>query len=179
MTERRFKIYRGADAPPVMERARSAPGTTPKPLPAAVAEGMERLNEAGWQNGVVTRVVVSMPHLQIIQLWYKSGFPLPLHSHDSDCFYLIIGGSARLGTETLRAGDGVFIPADVPYTFTPGGDGVEMIEVRTQDWFDTDFRTTKPDYWARTAELVRSLQPRWAGEPPPAGTMELEPAVTA
>jgi quercetin dioxygenase-like cupin family protein len=179
MTGQQLRIYRGSNAPPIMERARSAPGTSPKPRPATVEHGLELLAEAGWRNGARTKILLSTPALHITHVWFKSGFPLPLHSHDADCHYQFIGGSVRFGTETLVAGDGIFIPANTPYTLTPGPDGVELIETRTQDWFDTHYRTENPDFWERLAKAVRSMQTRWADEPPPVGGMQPSLAVTA
>jgi hypothetical protein len=165
-------IYRGADGPPIMERARSAPGTEPKPRPATVQKGLDDLAAAGWPNGARTRILLSTPTLHITHVWFKSDFPLPLHSHDADCFYQFIGGSVRFGTETLAAGDGVFIPANTPYTLTPGPEGCELIEVRQQDWFDTDYKTHNPDFWARMVQTVRAMQERWAEEKPPVGAIQ-------
>jgi hypothetical protein len=34
--------------------------------------------------------------------WFKSGYPLPLHSHDADCYYLVIAGSMKVGSEVLE-----------------------------------------------------------------------------
>jgi hypothetical protein len=171
MADRPFRIYKGQQARPITERARSAPGVAPPPVPETVARGLKLLTEAGWTNGAQANVLISTPTLHITHVWFKSGFPLPLHSHDADCFYHIIGGSARVGTETLEPGDGFFVPANAAYTLVPGEQGVELYEIRQQDWFDTHYRTSNPDYWTRTAEVVKGLQDRWANEPPPVGAV--------
>jgi PAS domain S-box-containing protein len=44
--------------------------------------------------------------------------------------YYVISGEAHMGNQVLRAGDSFFVPADAPYVYTAGPDGVEVLEIR-------------------------------------------------
>ncbi len=89
---------------------------------------------SGLGAGSVVKVLLRQPDedgaFSLIHLWYKANYPLVRHTHDVDCLYYVISGSASLGNQTLRAGDGFFVPADAPYTYTAGADGVEVLEIR-------------------------------------------------
>lgn len=115
---------------------------------------------AGLSDGASSRVVFAAFGMSVVHVWFKRFFPLPLHSHDCDCVYYIIAGGIRLGTEDLRPGDGFFVPADVPYTYRPGADGVELIEFRNRAGFDIRTRGSKA-YWQKAAELVNTHRDEW------------------
>lgn len=137
----------------------------------ATVEGLKRFGTHAAQ-GATARVLYSSNDMHVAYVWFKSGFPLPLHSHDADCFYQIIAGSMRVGTEDLRQGDGVLIPGGTPYTVIPGSDGVEFIEVRPTHDYDTRYRGKTDAYWDRiVAALVERAAP-WASEPPPFGLFD-------
>lgn len=107
-----FRVFRGADAPDLNETDKmTLAGLTP-----IVEAGIGRWVEAGVGEGNITKVLFSLPHMSLTYAWFKSGFALPLHSHNADCLYYIIAGSLKLGTEELAAGDGFFVGSDVPYT---------------------------------------------------------------
>jgi hypothetical protein len=107
-------------------------------------------------------------------VWFKSGFPLPLHSHDADCFYQIIAGSMNVGTEKLYKGDSMFIPGGAAYAVTPGPEGVEFLEIRPTDNFDTQFRGKTDVYWDRLAETVNARQETWKTEQQPYGLIPVQ-----
>lgn len=119
-----FQIFRASDAPSLAE----AGCMTVEPFSAAQREGMDKLVAAGFSDGEEVRVLVDIPGFSLTHVWFKAGFPLPLHSHDADCLYYIVAGSIRLGTEDLGPRDSFFVPADVPYTYRPGPDGVEILK---------------------------------------------------
>src|SRR5262249_39801755 len=100
-------------------------------------------------------------------VWFKSGFPVVLHSHSADCVYYITAGSIRLGTETLGPGDGFFVPYDGPYSYTAGPDGVELMEFRNSNRFDLKFQATNPTYWERALQAVHARKADWASETRP------------
>lgn len=161
--ETRFAIYRGADAPDfsevsVMELA----GVTP-----VIAAGIEAAQAAGAPDGDMVKLKFAVPGMSLTYAWFKSGYPLPLHSHNADCLYYIIAGSLQLGTETLGKGDGFFVGSDVPYFYTPGPDGVEVLEFRTADSFDIRFLGKTKAFWDKTAAAVTRERPGWAGQVPP------------
>lgn len=66
----------------------------------------------------------------LVRLWFKPNYPLVRHTHDADCLYYVLSGSALMGSQTLRTGDAFFVPAKAPYRYTAGPDGVEVLEIR-------------------------------------------------
>ena len=80
--------------------------------------------------------------------------------------YYVISGEAHLGNQVLRAGDSFFIPADAPYGYTPGPDGVEILEIRKDcDRFDIKIADASPDRWQAMAETTAANRERWTAEP--------------
>lgn len=160
---RRFEIFRGADAPSLDEcGCMTTEGETPNllaVLPTIMGAGMEK--------GERVEVPYRRPGMSLARLWLKSGFPLPLHTHDCDCLYYIVAGSIRLGSETLQAGDGFFVGSEVPYGYTAGPEGAEVLEFRATDSFNIRIRDRPIAAWEKDAEKVRAAQERWAGEQPP------------
>lgn len=109
--------------------------------------------------------------MSLCSVWFRSFYPVVLHSHDADCLYYIVAGSIRLGSETLAAGDGFFVPADVPYTYTAGPEGVELLEFRTAEEFDIRFTSRNPAYWENTFAALAARRDAWPGEQRPARQM--------
>lgn len=159
----RFEIFRGAEAPSLDEcGCMTTKGETPNLLAA-----MPAIMKAGLENGERAEVPYRRPGMSLARLWLKSGFPLPLHSHDCDCLYYIVAGSIRLGSQTLEAGDGFFVGSEVPYGYSAGPEGAEVIEFRATDTFDIRIRDKPVSAWEKDAEKVLAAQERWASEPPP------------
>lgn len=161
--DRRFEIFRGADAPTLeksgcMTYAGETPNLTA--MQPKFAEAVEARGEYG-------DVPYRRSNMSLARLWFKSGFPLPLHTHDSDCLYYIIAGSIRMGTQTLVAGDGFFVGNDVPYAYTAGPEGVEILEFRNTDRFNISVRDKPVPAWEKTIEQMRDASMGWADEPPP------------
>jgi hypothetical protein len=130
----------------------------------------KRLVEAGMLDGSKTMLLFSRPGMSLSYAWFKSGFPLPRHSHDADCAYFIIAGSLKIGTEELGAGDGFFVGKAVPYTYTPGPEGVEVLEIRTADRFDIKLLAgTNPAYWEKALASLITAKADWPGQTPPSG----------
>jgi quercetin dioxygenase-like cupin family protein len=132
-------------------------------------EGAARLVEAGVLEGSQVRLLFERPGLSLTHAWFRSGFPLPRHSHDADCLYFVLAGSLRLGSEELVAGDGFFVGAEVPYTYTPGPQGVEVLEFRTADHFDIRLLARNPAFWAKALATVGEKREHWPNETPPSG----------
>jgi hypothetical protein len=133
---------------------RGEDGAKVEPHPAIV-RGLELFRSSA-SDGAAAQTLFSRPDLHVSYAWFKSGFPLPLHSHDKDCYY-------------LGKGDGVFIPNGAPYTVIPGEDGVEIIEMRTSPDYDTRYRAKSDAYWDRIAETQLASKERWANEKQPYG----------
>lgn len=162
-----FKVYRKAGASQLARAKERGSHRKGHDEHSQGEQGMAAAVAAGLGNGAVTRVIFSSPHLHITQAWFKSGFPLPLHSHDVDCFYHVVAGSLSVGSEELVSGDGVFIPGSVPYTFSPGELGAEILEIRTSDDFDTEFKANNAAYWGKIVAATSAAQERWKSEAAP------------
>ena len=143
----------------------SASPPSPEHLPM-----IQQCLEAGIMDGAEHRVVFSAFGMSIIHIWFKRYYPLPRHSHDSDCLYYITAGSLRLGTHDLAVGDGFFIPANVPYTYTAGADGVELMEFRSTERFDyRDF--TGKAFWEKALRATKENSEAWRDAKRPSGTV--------
>jgi hypothetical protein len=159
----RFAIFRGADAPAFSEiDVMDYDGVTPE-----LEANFARLAEAGVDEGQTVKLLFSAPGFSLTYAWFKSGFPLPRHSHDADCLYYIVAGSLTLGTATLGAGDGFFVPAEAAYAYVPGPEGVEVLEFRNAEHFNIRFLAGSSAFWSKALETVRAERSSWAGQPRP------------
>jgi hypothetical protein len=158
-----FQIYRNAEAKNFAEfDVMDYVGMTPE-----LGEHLGTLVGAGFGEGQVVKLLFAAPGFSLTYAWFKSGFPLPRHTHSADCLYYIIAGSLQLGSETLGGGDGFFLPAEMAYAYTPGPQGVEVLEFRTAERFDIRFLAANPAFWARALDTVARERPGWADQPRP------------
>ena len=151
------------------QRVADAPGFALHP---AIMRGMQKIYEGGNSGGAMAVTLFASPGMHVSYVWFKSGYPLPIHSHDVDCFYQIFAGSMRVGNDVLEKGDGVMIPAGTPYTVTPGESGVEFFEFRTGEDYDTHYRAKTDSYWDRVAATHTERKAIWAEEQAPYGLFE-------
>ena len=158
-----FRIFRKGDAPHLHETGAMVMGEMAVP----VMEGVGRWAASGILEGNETRLLFTTPTMSLTYAWFKSDFPLPLHSHDAYCLYYIIAGSLKLGTEMLGAGDGFFVGKDVPYAYKPGPEGVEVLEFRTADSFDIKFKGSTSAYWDKIVGNMDAARGGWQSEAPP------------
>lgn len=158
-----FAIFRARDAVP-LEQSDVMYG---EPITEVEAEGSRRVAEAGFMGGHEAKVLFSLPGMSLAYVWFKSGFPLPRHSHNADCLYYIVGGSLRIGHEELGVGDGFFVGDGVPYAYTPGPDGVEVLEFRTSSHFNIKMLANNPAFWNRAVEAVKTHKDAWVTENTP------------
>jgi mannose-6-phosphate isomerase-like protein (cupin superfamily) len=164
-----FVITRASQAEPMRPKKPRGVADPSAMLHPATLRGLQQLREDTGPPGASAMVLFSSETLHVSYAWFKSGYPLPLHSHDADCYYLIVGGSMKVGTEVLEKGDGVLIPAGAPYTVTPLDEGVEFIEFRNSEDYDTNFRSKSETYWDRIAETRKARGSIWAEEAQPVG----------
>ena len=152
-----------ADAPSLDETQHmELSGVTPE-----IETGIGTALEAGFAEGNVVKTLMSRPGFSLTHAWFKSGFPLPLHTHNADCMYYIVAGSLTLGTETLGAGDGFFVPRDKAYRYTPGPDGAEVLEFRHEEDFDIKFLAKTTTVWDKIASVITERRGDWQSEVPP------------
>jgi hypothetical protein len=160
-----FEIFRARNA----EDYRDDGPMTMTPMSEIEAEGLAALGEAGAEGGMI-KVLYKRPGICLSYAWLRSGYLLPLHSHDTDCLYFIIAGSLKLGSEELGPGDGFFVAPDVPYGYIPGAKGVELLEFRTTDHFDYKSQAKNQDYWQKAVASMLAASAGWHRErTPPSG----------
>ena len=73
----------------------------------------------------------------------------------------------RLGSEELGPGDGFFVGADVPYTYTTGENGVELLEFRASTDFDIKLLAGSQKWYDKALETVESKRDVWPDEARP------------
>ncbi len=156
-TPTKFQIFRAKDAPSLIEAdIMSLPEFTP-----TQAEGMTAMYGPGMAQGEEVKILFNVPGFSLAHVWFKKDFPLPRHSHNCDCMYYIIAGSLQLGTEELGPRDGFFIPADVPYTYRPGPEGVELLEFRHATRFDIKLLADGEAFWQRAVKTAQERSEEW------------------
>jgi hypothetical protein len=161
-----FAIFRARDA---ADYGEDGPMTA-MPMAQTEIDGATRLTENGFLDGSTVKLLYSRPGMSLTYCWFKSGFPLPLHSHNADCLYFIVAGSLKIGSETLGPGDGFFLGGDVPYSYVPGEEGVEVLEFRTSDSFDIRMLAKGQSYWDKALANLLAAKGRWPEETaPPSG----------
>jgi hypothetical protein len=158
--ETRFAIFRAQNASSESE----AHIMRYEPMTATEADGGQRAIAAGMNHGHDLKVLFSMPGLSLVYAWFKSGFPLPRHTHDVDCLYYIVGGSLRIGDQELHRGDGFFIGHGIPYAYTAGPAGVEVLEFRASNAFNIKLMANNPAFWDRAIETVSRHRDSWERE---------------
>jgi quercetin dioxygenase-like cupin family protein len=151
-----LEIFRGKDAPQLDEF-----GSMNYVLPEDSAAGLGKLAELGMNDGAQLNVLFSTPGFSLTSIWFKPGFALPIHSHNSDCLYYVISGQVIMGTETLSAGDGLFLPADTWYSYAAGPEGAELLEFRHAEKFDFKARSGVPKHWEKLAEACLKNRDGW------------------
>lgn len=161
-----FEIYRARDAVDYTEEG----PMHPVPMTDVEQEGYGKLHTEGFMDGNKVKLLYSRPGMSLTYAWFKSGFPLPHHSHSAECLYFIVSGSLRLGTEELGPGDGFFLGTDVPYSYVPGPEGVEVLEFRTSNSFDFKVLANNKAYWEKAFSGLIAAKDHWPEETsPPSG----------
>ena len=161
----KFQIFRAETAPTLDEsKVLRFEGVTPE-----IADGLRSARAAGIGEGSFAKILINVPGFSLAYAWHKSDFPLPLHSHDVDCCYLVIAGELTVGTETLGKGDGFFVPAGSAYTFFTGADGVEFVEFRNATSWNIVFKSKNPASWAKIADKAGDRLDAWRTESQPFG----------
>lgn len=129
-------------------------------LPAFDDEVGDQVTEWALSPGHVVRVLYRDGDMSLVWSWFGPDYMLPRHSHDSDCLYVVIAGEAHAGSRVLTAGAGFFVPADAPYAYTAGSEGVQVLEFRGVTSFDMKI-SEKPGRWDKIVETVREKTDDW------------------
>jgi mannose-6-phosphate isomerase-like protein (cupin superfamily) len=114
--------------------------------------------------------------LSLCHAWFKSNYVLVKHSHDADCVYYVIAGELHAGAAVLKAGDGIFVPCDHPYTFTAGPEGVEFVEFRNATQFHINLKGNDEAHWDKIAATYRDNKEKWENETVPPSKRAKAPA---
>jgi len=152
-----MKIFRASEAPGLVE----SECMKMEAMTAAQRAGLKRVVEAGYLEGDELKVLVDMPGFSIAYAWLKKEYPLMRHTHNSDCMYYVVAGSLKLGTETLGPRDCFFVPADVPYTYVPGPDGVEVLEFRHKPNFNFVNLVQNDAWWDKAVDTCAANRDEW------------------
>jgi mannose-6-phosphate isomerase-like protein (cupin superfamily) len=153
----KMQIFRAKDAPGLME----AKCMSVEPFTPVQRAGMNKALAAGYLEGDEIKVLCQLPGFSLTHVWFKEGYALPLHSHDCECLYYIIAGSLKLGTEELGPRDSFFIPTNVPYTYKPGPEGVELLEIRHANAFNFVNLAKGEAFWEKAVEQTAQHRDGW------------------
>jgi quercetin dioxygenase-like cupin family protein len=157
--KRGIKIYRGTDAVGLMETDFMTSGESS----AEGISGSVRAGAACGSGSDVKVLVRDAEGFSLVHVWFKANYPLPRHSHNADCMYYVISGRAMMGNQTLWPGDSFFVPADAPYQYLAGPEGVEILEVRHgAKQFDIKMSDTSADRWRALAAANDANHEQWA-----------------
>jgi mannose-6-phosphate isomerase-like protein (cupin superfamily) len=169
----KLAIFRATDGTPLEEYKSMEAVCSPE-----VLEGLTQLYAAGVSDGYSSRVLFESggtDGFSLIYAWFKGNFPLTAHLHNADCLYFVIGGDLTLGkgvaSETVRSGDGFFVPAGHMYGYTAGPEGVEILEFRSVSKFNIEYKSQPPSAWAALAATMAANRDQWKTEAPPRFTM--------
>jgi mannose-6-phosphate isomerase-like protein (cupin superfamily) len=156
-----FEIFRAADAPLLDDTGMMGP-------PEFVDEtGSEALASGGYREKATAAQHVTVPFCQqgegamsLLVGDFAPGFTVWRHSHSLDCLYFIVSGEANLGAQKLGPGDGFFVPANHPYSYTAGAEGVSVLEIRNGTSFDMQVLETDMKRYVEKAEALLDANQR-------------------
>jgi mannose-6-phosphate isomerase-like protein (cupin superfamily) len=155
-----IEFYLRGDAVPLAETDMMIPAE----LPAKVMEIAGRFDFADLDAGSDVQVLFrqSDPEgFSLVYAWFAPDFQLLSHSHDSDCMYYVISGSIIIGAREIGAGEGFFVPADRPYQYRAGGQGVQVLEFRHATSFDIKTVETSESRWRHAFDVAASHRASW------------------
>jgi hypothetical protein len=146
-----------ADSPKLRDTGMMSRPTMDPAAPEAATEW----REAGGQDVRVLFRQGGEGGFSLVWSWFGPNYVLPRHSHSVDCLYYLLSGELFLGNRRIEAGAGFFVPADAPYAYTAGPDGIEILEFRAADSFDMRISESLPR-WERIVDAVRGNRDVWA-----------------
>jgi hypothetical protein len=131
-------------------------------MPTVDPPAPEQLVEWATSGGHLVKALFRQDNDGMSLVWsrFSPGYPLPRHSHSADCLYYVVAGEARMGGRRIPAGAGFFVPADAPYAYTAGPEGIEILEFRNVGSFDMQI-TESVDRWDRIVDEVREHEAEW------------------
>ena len=160
-TRRGLQRFGPDDAPRLHE-------TTVMSMPVMDPEAPAEMIEWGMSPGHVVKVLYGDPEaggMSLVWSWFGPNFILPRHSHSADCLYYVTKGELRMGNQVVAEGEGFFVPADSPYAYAAGPEGVEILEFRSESTFDMKISESLPR-WTQILEAVRANRDDWEAKAP-------------
>jgi hypothetical protein len=101
---------------------------------APVREKFREMVKAYARGMVITPLLQAQTpgSISMVHLWVGANFPLFRHSHPAsgDCLYYVVAGEIVMGRKHLGPGSGFLVPSGMPYKYTGGPDGAEVLEIR-------------------------------------------------
>jgi quercetin dioxygenase-like cupin family protein len=136
---------------------------SPPEMSKTTAAALDRLRVPGASvTDVLVRQTPSEGGFSLVRLQLKPNLPLARHSHDADCMYYVIAGSAVMGRQALSAGDAFFVPAGAPYAYAAGPDGVDVLEIRHGVFkFHMRIHEQSDTRWNAMADIVDASREEW------------------
>ena len=135
-----FEIFKAVDAPRLDDTGMmSAPEFLPDSHPEALENSSYREKAGAAQEVTVPYCRESEDGetgMSLLLGDFGPGFTVWRHTHSLDCLYYIVAGEAHMGSRVLGPGDGFFVPANQPYGYTAGPEGVKVLEIRNGTSFD-------------------------------------------
>jgi quercetin dioxygenase-like cupin family protein len=163
--KRGMTIYRAADATDLIECGFMSMPTMSEGAAAGFGEALASGLGSGGEVKVLCRQNDEEGGFSLIRLWFKPEYPLPRHSHDADCMYYVLSGTAVMGRQTLKAGDAFFIPDGAPYQYHAGPEGVEVLEIRHGcDHFGMKIPDASSEHWAAMKATAEANRERWEAD---------------
>jgi mannose-6-phosphate isomerase-like protein (cupin superfamily) len=161
---RRILFFSESTAKPLQESGMMENSNSP-----VANAGLEKMREAGLQNGFVLKSLFEAPDggLSLTYVWFKGNYPLPAHKHNTQCLYYVISGAIHMGKRILKAREGFFLPAEAGYSYSAGPEGVELLEIRNSTHFDITMSDATEKTWERLAKICADNQGLWSSQLPP------------
>lgn len=130
-------------------------------MPTMDPEAPDQLMEWALSGGHVVRTLFQQEDgMSLVWSWFGPGYVLPRHSHSADCLYYVVAGEAHVGNRFVPQGQGFFVPADAPYAYTAGPEGIQILEFRNVSSFDMRITESLPR-WDRIVDVVREHSEEW------------------
>lgn len=156
-----FAIFRASDAPLLDDTNMMSPPEFVDELgPEALASGSFREKSTAAQRVTVPFCQQGEGAMSLLVGDFAPGFTVWRHSHSLDCLYFVLSGEANLGSQKLGAGDGFFVPANHPYSYTAGAEGVRVLEIRNGTRFDMQVLESDMKRYVEKAEALLDARGR-------------------
>ena len=150
-----FEIFHAAGAPLLDDTGMMGPPEFVDEMGAqALATGSYREKSTAAQRVTVPFCQQGEGATSLLVGDFAPGFTVWRHSHSLDCLYFILSGEANLGAQKLGPGDGFFVPANHPYGYTAGPEGVRVLEIRNGTNFDMQVLETDMKRYVEKAEAL-------------------------